>query len=193
MQKQRIIQFFIFTLIFLISMSAMSQFGQPAREAKKSEFKMQKRFYIGGGLGFGISSYSTNLMIAPVVGYRLSPSVDVGTRITYNYYRYNDDFIKYSTNNYGVGFFARYYLFFFNDLFIHGEYEALNYEQVFLDYNNQTSKERVWVSGLFLGGGYRQWIGSNAFVGFEVLWNVLDNINSPYSNTIIRIGVGVGI
>jgi hypothetical protein len=89
--------------------------------------------------------------------------------------------------------FARYYLFFFNDLFLHAEYEALNYEQVYV-YNYQVDhKERVWVSGLFVGGGYRQWIGSNAFVGITLLWNLMDNINSPYSNPIFRIGVGVGI
>ena len=103
--------------------------------------------------------------------------------------------LKYSTNNFGAGVFARYYLFFFSDLFIHAEYEALNYEQVYV--NNITwevdHKEREWVSSLFLGGGYRQWVGQNAFVGITVLFNLLDSYDSPYSNPIFRIGVGVGI
>jgi hypothetical protein len=183
--------------IFLLLASfnfTIAQFGQPSAE-KKDEFKMQKRIFFGGGLDFGISSYSTILGISPIIGYRLSPSFDVGLRLNYSYYRYNDNFIKFSTNNYGAGVFGRYYLFFFNDLFLHAEYEALNNEVIY--FNNFTyeveGSERVWISSLFIGGGYRQWIGSNAFVGITVLWNLLDDINSPYSNPIFRIGVGVGI
>ena len=54
-------------------------------------------------------------------------------------------------------------------------------------------KERSWVSSVFIGAGYRQWISSRAFVGITVLWNLLDDINSPYSNPVFRIGVGIGI
>ena len=194
MRINKLIKLFALILIFFICIPSYGQFGQPASE-KKSEFKMQKRLYFGGGLGFGMSSYSTSLMIAPVIGYRLTPDVDIGTRLNYTYYRYNDTPLKYSTNNFGAGVFARYYLFFFSDLFIHAEYEALNYEQVYV--NSITwevdHKERVWVSSLFLGLGYRQWIGQNAFVGITVLYNLLDSYDSPYSNPIFRIGVGVGI
>ncbi|RLD81211.1 MAG: hypothetical protein DRJ15_05060 [Bacteroidetes bacterium] len=181
-------------VLFLISSSAFSQFGQQGSSGKNDDFKMQKRLYIGGGLGFGISSYSTSLIVSPVVGYRLSPSFDVGSRFTYTYYRYNDSPLKYSTNNFGLAGFVRYYLFFFNDLFLHAEYEALNYEYAeSIAPNGEIIKVRNWVSGLFVGGGYRQWIGQNAFVGISVLWNILDDINTPYSNPIFRIGVGVGI
>ncbi len=194
MRINKLIKLFALILIFFICIPSYGQFGQPASE-KKSEFKMQKRLYFGGGLGFGMSSYSTSLMIAPVIGYRLTPDVDIGIRLNYTYYRYNDTPLKYSTNNFGAGVFARYYLFFFSDLFIHAEYEALNYEQVYV--NSITwevdHKERVWVSSLFLGLGYRQWIGQNAFVGITVLYNLLDSYDSPYSNPIFRIGVGVGI
>jgi hypothetical protein len=185
----------ILSLLVLFTLPGYGQFGQPQdRGTERDNFKMQKRLYIGGGLGFGISSYSTSLMVAPVVGYRLSPSFDVGTRVNYTYYRYNDAPLKYSTNNVGVGVFGRYYLFFFNDLFLHAEYEALNYEQVYVTTNYEVDhKERLWVSSLFIGGGYRQWVGNSAFVGLTVLWNLLDNIDSPYNNPIFRIGVGVGL
>jgi hypothetical protein len=181
-------------VLFIISSSAFSQFGQKGSSNENDDFKMQKRLYIGGGLGFGISSYSTSLMVAPMVGYRLSPSFDIGARLNYTYYRYNDSPLKYSTNNFGVATFVRYYLFFLNDLYLHVEYEALNYEQVYVNANYEVDhKDRIWVSGLFVGGGYRQWIGNSAFVGITVLWNLLDNIDSPYNNPIFRIGVGVGI
>ncbi len=195
MRNHKFSTLIIFILAFGISISSFGQFGQPKSE-KKSEFKMQKRLYLGGGIGFGISSYATSLMIAPVVGYRLTPDVDIGARVNYAYNRYNDTYYgaKFSTNNIGIGGFARYYLFFFNDLFIHAEYEALNYDKyVSLNANNEIEKERAWVSSLFLGGGYRQWVGQNAFVGITVLWNLLDSYDSPYPNPIFRIGVGVGI
>ncbi len=193
MRINKLIKLFILLLIFFICLPSYGQFGQPASE-KKSEFKMQKRLYFGGGLGFGMSSIATSLMITPMIGYRLSPSVDIGTRFTYNYFHYNYNSIKYSTNNYGAGLFARYYLFFFNDLFLHAEYEALNFEYAdAIAPNGEVIKVREWISGLFLGGGYRQWIGQNAFVGITVLFNLLDSYNSPYSNPIFRIGVGVGI
>lgn len=193
MNTRNISLFFTIAFAVFLLQPASAQFGQPSGGDDQSDFKMQKRLYIGGGLGFGMSSYSTSLWIAPVVGYRLSPSVDIGTRLSYNYYSSTYYTEKYSTNNFGAAVFARYYLFFFNNLFLHAEYEALSYEYGYLNYSGDIEKNRELISGLFLGGGYRQWIGSNAFVGITVLWNVLDNLNSPYSNPIFRIGVGVGI
>lgn len=186
----------IFVLFALFSVNSFGQFGQPSGDKSKDDFKNSNRFYVGGGIGFGISSYSTFIGLTPVIAYRVSPSVDVGARFTYTYNRYTDSYTneKYSFNDFGIGAFGRYYLFFFNDLFIHGEYEALNYE-----YIDQSStyvdvvKSRSWVSSLLIGAGYRQWIGNNAFVGMSVLFNLLDTYNSPYSNPIYRIGVGVGI
>ncbi|MEN8225712.1 MAG: hypothetical protein ABFS05_10175 [Bacteroidota bacterium] len=187
----------ILLLILLIGFTfpSFGQFGQPAQQ-KKDEFKMQKRFYIGGGLGFGMSSYSTNLMVAPLIGYRLTPDIDIGTRFIYTYNRYDESYygVKFSTNNFGAGVFARYYLFFFNDLFLHAEFEELNYDKfISVNANNEVEKERAWVSSLFLGGGYRQWISNNAFVGMTILFNLLDTYDSPYVNPILRVGVGVGM
>jgi hypothetical protein len=183
----------LFLILQAVLIPAAAQFGQP-RSKGGTEASLEKRFYIGGGLGFGMSSYSTLLMVAPVVGYRLTPDIDIGTRLNYTYYRYNEATLKYSTNNFGAGVFARYYLFFFSDLFAHAEYEVLNYEQVYVNANWEVDhKERIWVSSMFLGGGYRQWFGQHAFVELVVLFNLLDSIDSPYSNPIFRIGVGVGL
>jgi len=102
--------------------------------------------------------------------------------------------VKFSTHNVGIGAYTRYYLHFFSALFAHAEYEALNYDKyVRLNANNEVEKERAWVSSFFVGGGYRQWVGNFAFVDITVLWNLLDSYDSPYSNPIFRIGVGVGL
>ena len=184
--RPKIISTIIFLAIMLIGyLPSSAQFGQPAKE-KKDEFRTKKRLFVGGGCGFGISSNSTYVGIYPVLGYRLSPSFDVGTRLNYTYNHYEDPYTdrSYSFNDYGVGVFSRYYFFFFNNLFAHAEYEALNFEYI---------DSRNWVSSLFVGGGYRQWIGQNAFMGITILWNLLETADSPYGNPIYRIGVGVGI
>ena len=124
--------------------------------------------------------------LAPIVGYKVTPNFHVGTRITYifNSILYEatpilpEERINY--NHYGVGAFGRYIIY--KGLFAQVEYEALNFDK----YN-----DREWISSLFIGGGYYQSIG-RSFASFAVLFNVLDNINSPYVNPIIRIGFGVG-
>src|SRR6056300_1362354 len=126
MKKPRTISFALCIFFAaLLTSSSYAQFGQPSNSNDQQDFKLQKRLYVGGGLGFGISSYSTSLMVAPVVGYRLSPSFDIGGRFTYAFNRYEDPYtnIKYSFNDFGLGAFLRYYIFFFNDLFLHAEYE----------------------------------------------------------------------
>jgi hypothetical protein len=193
MRNHKLLPLLLFVLILGFNIPSYAQFGQPDSKQSDNDFKMSNRLYIGGGLGFGMSSYSTSVWITPVIGYRLSPSVDIGTRLSYNFYSSTYYTQKYSTHNYGGALFARYYLFFFNDLFLHAEYEALSYQYGYPTVNGDIEKRREWISGFFIGGGYRQWIGSNAFVGITVLWNVLDDLNSPYSNPIFRIGVGVGI
>lgn len=199
MQKKNLFLVIMMLMAMVFSIPSYAQFGQPdsKKNTNNDDFKSQKRLYIGGGLGFGISSYSTSLMVAPVVGYRLSPSFDIGGRFTYAYNRYEDPYTntKYSFNDFGLGAFARYYLFFFRDLFLHAEYEAINYE--YIDSQGGASldpdKERRWMSGVYLGGGYRQWIGQTAFIDIAVLWNVINDIYVTTNNPIFRIGFGVGL
>jgi hypothetical protein len=51
----------------------------------------------------------------------------------------------------------------------------------------------VWFHDVLLGGGYRQWIGNKAFMTLMILWNVNEQLYSPYQNPVIRIGFGAGI
>jgi hypothetical protein len=54
--------------------------------------------------------------------------------------------------------------------------------------------ERNWVPFLLLGGGFVQRVGPNAAVYVEVLFDVIQDENSPYEDwdPIISIGGGVG-
>lgn len=176
---------FIFFLLIISSAYAQYENTSGNKETKKQEKKQtlqkQNRWFVGGMFGAGFSSYSSYVEVSPLVGYKITPAFHVGARFNYIWNSY--EFANGSRENlhhFGVGGFGRYIIF--RGLFAQVEYEALNFD--YYDY-------REWINSLFIGGGYYQSIG-RSFASFAILFNVLDNINSPYVNPIIRIGFGVG-
>jgi len=163
--------------------------GKVNKQPKK---QMVQRWFTGGMIGGGFSSYNAYFEIAPIVGYRVTPDFHIGTRLTYIYesHRFMTNLNTeehINLNHFGASIFLRY--LFFKFLFAHAEYEALNYDF----YNFSTGHERQWVNSLFVGGGLYQSIGGRGFMTFAILFNLLDNSNSPYSNPIFRIGFGIGL
>lgn len=154
------------------------------QQEKKQPLQKEKRWFGGGMIGAGFSSYSAYVEISPLVGFKVTRNFQVGTRITYIFNSYKDPYtnFRYSLNHYGGSLFGRYIIW--KGLYAHVEYEALSFEY----YDSQ----RDWINSLFLGGGFMQDIGGAGFMSFAILWNVLDNEYSPYSNPIFRIGFGIG-
>ena len=186
-----IIKYF-FILLFAISINgAYAQYENTSGQKKEGDVKKRpkpqqpKRWFVGGMFGAGFSSYSSYIEISPLVGYKITPDFHVGTRITYiwNSYQYQTGpYVNERVNlhHYGASLFARYV--FFKGLFGQVEYEALSFDYYQLP--------REWINSLFIGGGYYQNIGGRGFATFAILFNVLDNIDSPYTNPVIRIGFG---
>jgi hypothetical protein len=90
------------------------------------------------------------------------------------------------------------------NLFAHIEYEYLYYTRpysnavgghIYDPYGNTyvQGNQVVEVNSIFVGGGYHQPIASRVSMDFMVLFNLNDSYNSPYSNPIFRLGVGVGL
>ena len=79
--------------------------------------------------------------------------------------------------------------FFTPGLFAHAEYEELNLEGYNQYLNNYS---RLWVPSFFIGGGYNQPIGQRGFLQLMILFEVLQDRNSPYyqRNPVVRIGFG---
>jgi hypothetical protein len=149
------------------------------------------RWFAGGMLGAGFSSYSAYVSVEPLIGYSITPSFQVGARFTYIYnsftiYNGFQD-VRYNLNSFGAGVFSRYIIY--KGIMAEVEYENLNLEYV--DYYS-FNEGRMWVPSLFLGGGYIQTVGGRGFASIAILWNVLENEYSPYVNPLIRIGFGVG-
>ncbi|MGH7743028.1 MAG: hypothetical protein ACRENS_13520, partial [Candidatus Eiseniibacteriota bacterium] len=140
--------------------------------------------YTGGTLGVTFGSY-TRISIAPLIGYILNPKISIGAKGIYEYVsdtRYTPDL---TASNYGGSAFTRLRL---NPLiYAHVEYSYMNYETRL----RSGGSERNWVPFLFLGGGAMKPLGKGAAAFVEVLFDVLQDSNSPYEAGAPFISVGV--
>jgi len=157
-----------------------------AQQTSKQSFK--DKLYTGGNLGLTFGKY-TNIIVSPMVGARLNERVNAGLGIEYQYTKDNTIDPAFTYNQYGGRLFAQYNVI--PQLFAHVELAGMSMER----YNLSREKERNFVPFLFVGGGYRQRISERSFVSFRVLFDVLQDQNSPYKawDPVYSIGFGVGI
>ena len=151
------------------------------------------RWYYGGNVGFSFWNNYTYLGIYPLVGYKITPQFSVGGKIGYSYINYKDANPSYDTHNYGGSIFTRYRII--PQIYLHGEFVYFSYErQTFNLANQQFGSERTWVPFLLLGGGLSQNVGPNVWVFAEVLFDVINDDNSPYKSgePFVSFGAGVG-
>jgi hypothetical protein len=75
-------------------------------------------------------------------------------------------------------------------VFAHAEYALVNYEI----HTSLDTSERQVVPFLFLGGGYSRRVGRGTWMFVQVLFDVLQNNDSPYDDwePFFSIGIGVG-
>ena len=156
-------------------------------EPQKKPVLNPTKMYFGGYVNASIGSY-TAIGVEPLVGYKLTQKLSVGGKLSYEYIsdkRYDED---YSASNYGFSLFSRIRVT--QRLYAHAEYSAMNYKL----FNETGGSDRDWVPFLFLGGGLRQPISKNTWVTAEVLFDVLQNENSPYKSwePFFSVGFGVG-
>ena len=171
----------------IVTSQAPPQQIEPEKTKKQKAPSNQKRVYFGGNIGFSFGSY-TRIGIYPLVGFKITPKLSLGLKIGYEYLKYNNSVYEYSTSNYGGSVFARYRII--PRLYVHVEYEATNYG--LLDINSDVYRQ--WVNFLYLGGGYSQPLGGHTYLNLQVLFDVLNDENSPYASwePIFSVGVAVG-
>ena len=188
----------LLALIFTFSSFSMTQAidSVKAEQEIKNEIPQntpagKSRWYYGGNIGFSFWNDYTYIGIYPLIGYKISPKFSIGGKIGYSYINYTD--IDFSTHNYGGSIFTRYRLI--PQIYLHGEFVYFSYEQQTFDIAaRQTGTERVWVPYLLLGGGFSQNLGPNTWAFVEVLFDVIQDDNSPYDEwePFVSFGVGVG-
>jgi hypothetical protein len=181
-----------FALAMAVSPVVFAQWGDEEMSDRPS---IRERIFTGGGLGASFGSTYDYVSVSPMIGYKINPKVAAGLQIQYRYTKYKaySGVKSFSTTDYGVSPFVRWN--FYGPLFLHAEYEYLNYVSG-LDLDGK--KVRGNYNSFLAGGGFFQPMGRNA--GFFAL--ALYNFSykepkygqtSPYSSPLVfRAGVTVG-
>jgi hypothetical protein len=154
--------------------------------AEKSSGKsIKEKLYYGGtvSLSFGDAD---QIGFFPMIGYKVTPKLSAGIELGYQHVSY-DEPVDESSDNYGAGVFGRYRLT--PRIYGHAEYEAIRYEHL-----RTVSSESGTVNYLLVGGGYVMPVGPRTSVYAEVLFDVLQEEDSPYGDwePFVSVGVGVG-
>jgi biotin carboxyl carrier protein len=163
--------------------AAATQTPPPAAEPKK-----KRDIFYGGTIGLTFGDY-TRIAISPMIGTMLNPRVAVGVEATYEYIEQDAYGKTFKSSNYGGGAFARFFPI--PRIYGHAEFDYMSYElQV-----STSESERTWVPFLLLGGGLVQRMNARTALTIEVLFDVLQDENSPYDSgePFVSVGVGVGI
>ncbi len=177
-------------LMVILSVSSYAQWGEEQMEEKPS---LKDRMFFGGGFGLSFSSNYDFFSVSPIIGYRLSPKVATGLSITYRYTKYKYVTPSISTNDYGLSPFIRYQ--FYGPLFLHAEYEYLNYE--YITYTGESNRKSF--TSVMAGGGFFQPVGRRAGLYLSLLYNfsyrnpTSPNDYYPYSSPfVVRAGITAG-
>lgn len=152
---------------------------------------MKGKWIYGGNIGGGMYGNYLSISLSPQVGYRIFSPWEVGLRgvydLTCNFDRVNGNTYAHY---FGLAPYTNYQVY--KGLFLHVEDEVM---YGFSRWNHQTARSQ-WFNSVFVGGGYRQYTYSGAYIYYMVLynlsWGLLYDQNSwdtPYSSPIeIRVG-----
>lgn len=145
------------------------------------------RWTFGGGLGLGFGSNSSfNLQVVPRVGYKITDQLEGG--LVGNVSWQTSDY--YKSTMFGVGPFVNYY-------FARSFFAGASLQQYFINSQDKFDgyKYRTDETALYLGGGYMQPLGNNAFAQFGIMYNVLWKEQSSIFSTafIPSVGFVVGL
>jgi len=158
---------------------------------KKEKNKGPSKWYFGGNLTFTFGSY-TAIGIWPLAAYKITPKLSLGIQPGYEYLKYDNYGSSYETSNYGIRIFSRYRVI--PQAYVHAEYATINYELQRPVDGGGYETYREWVPFLFLGAGFSQRLGGRTYAYVQVLFDVLNNENSPYGSgePFWTIGVAAG-
>ena len=178
--------------IICLLATAWSQ-AQEVQETKT--YPSARRIFFGGNIFLQLGTY-TDIQLAPLVGYWLTPRLAAGAGVKYEYYKY----LSSGTNIYGGSVFTSFLViknlnnvldFIHSNVGImaHAEYEVLSMDNRFFEIPWISTTGRFLEQNFYVGGGIRQPVGENGSVYMMILWNLNQNLSSFYSSPEFRIGV----
>ena len=177
-----------FALPFLLALPAAGQ--QPDSTAKEAPAAppAHRNVFFGGTIGLSFGSYF-RVSVQPLIGYNFSHKFSGGVKLGYEYIKDSRYDPAVTWHNYGASVFGRFR--FIPQAYLHAEFAYVNYGTK----TANLESERIWVPFLYLGGGYYQPLSPSTALFVEVLFDVLQDSNSPYEDwqPMISVGVVAGI
>ena len=205
----------IVLLIQILLLPWVFTFAQEKKSNPYAGNDTPDRLVFEGIIGFQFGSI-TFIEASPIVGYNLTRNFMTGLGFTYQYSEMRNYYLNTQTNEtvsrknniMGIRIFGRYFIPEISDvlqgrLFLQAEYEYLTYTLGFkLDaggnfidpfgYPYAKGNEKIGVNGVLVGGGLNQNLGKKMFANILVLYNLNHTRETPYSNPVIRVGIGAG-
>jgi len=154
----------------------------------------KSKLFFGGNLGLSFGTY-TIVNVSPLAGYQFSPLVAAGVGVNYSYYGYSDGYYNYSQSYAGLSIFGRLYPIRQFFIQVQPEENYMWYSQTPTgSYQGQPAiKINQFVPSLLLGGGAAIPTGGNGAITISVMYDVLQNIYSPfYRQAVYGFGYNVG-
>jgi len=190
--KKAIIILFILCTAVLNGQTDSTSNLTPEPVSSASQQSEPSRVFIGGNVGISFWNDYFYLGLFPMIGYQFTNNFSAGIRVGYAYL--NDD--RYSpalkSDNYGGGIFTRYSII--PQIYAKAEFLYCSFERAAGTRTNYTT-ERVAVPLLLLGAGYNHQISRSASVFFEVMFDLIQDSDSPFGSgdPLISVGAGFGI
>ncbi len=182
---------------------AQEKTGETADEPRRKTFKKENLF-TGGSVNASFFNGTTSLGINPHFGYSINKFVDVALSMNVSYISQRDNQFngdKLRQNILGPGAFVR--IFPVKFLFAQAQYEHsfIRYKYIYPSGSGQPSeKQRFEANSLLVGAGYTNGReGGNSFYYVSILFDVLRQPNSPYTDNnnrvipVFKVGYNIGL
>lgn len=154
----------------------------------------KERIVFGGGMGLGFGSVQDFVSVSPTVGYLLTRKLVGGVGLQYRYTSYKVVKPSVKLHDYGVSPFVRFMIY--APVFLHAEYEHLNYEHAVFTGTSRLETSRRSFDSFLAGGGIIQPVGNRFAFYVMALYNFSyeDQVGfSAYdSPLVVRAGISIG-
>lgn len=193
-------------VIIILSSFGISSFAGPGlhssffpKNKKKGGFD-KSRVLIGPGIGFGAAQRAFSFNLSPSVAYCFTDNFHAGTTLSFSYFQQAFDYNNLNTNaretfklripTYKWSVFGRYHIANLFVLNVEPEIMSTKFiNQNSLQYNASTGKlidnsTRILVPAFLVGAGYAQRFGGLGYGGIMAGYDIVQNPNSPYFQTI---------
>lgn len=173
----------------VLNVNAQTEKKEVVEEEKKGGFKKENLF-TGGNVALGLGSGNFSVGVGPYFGYSINKYIDAAVGLNYSYLSQRDYYTTQKNRQSVIGPSAFVRLYPVKFLFAHAQYEYnfIKYKQI---YGNGIADNiyKIKAPSFLIGPGFASGRDaySKSFYYISVLFDVLKNKNSPYTDNLGRV------